>query len=173
MKTKWKINPLWILPGGFILFLSSCISLNLDSLKDKKAEGVVFQPPPESSYKRVQKKEMDASWENTEKGHTLSFFSNCSYAVRFTSLEIFKKDLLDELKGFRVLSKKESQYQDQKAYYIKLSQFHSGLPINLDLFLFKKVNCLYALSFLRSVLNAESADQTLVFKQFIREFRAP
>ena len=168
----------WSLPGLFFIVLcSSCISFNLNSLKDVAAEGVTFQPPP-APYKKVVKKGMDASWENPEEGSTVSFFSNCSSASQFTSLEQFQKELLDGLRAFHVLDKKETLHQNQKAYYLKLSQFKNKSSekketVNMELFLFKKANCFYALSFLLFVVDKSASNQTQVFKNFIQGFLAP
>lgn len=155
------------------LFFSSCVSFNFDSLKDQPAQGVVFKAPS-PPYKRAVKKGMDASWENQKNNNTLSFFSNCSPATQFTFLEQFQKELLDGLKTFRLIDKKETSHQTQKAYYLYLNQFKvKRKTVSLNLFLFKKANCFYVLSFLTSSLGKHIANQTQVFKNFIREFRAP
>ncbi len=158
---------------SFIIFFSSCISFNLDSLKDKKAKGIVFQPPPEP-YQKVEKEEMDMAWENPENNSTLSFFSNCSRVTRFVPLKQFQKELLDGLKTFQVRSQKETEHQDQKAVYLLLSESGSGSQImSMEIFLFKKEKCFYVLSFLKPLLKEYNIDQVSVFENFVKGFHAP
>ena len=157
----------------FILFFSSCVSFNFDSLKDQTAQGVVFQAPS-APYKQTVKEGMDVAWENQKNNDTLSFFSNCSPATQFTSLKQFQKELLHGLKTFQLFNKKEVSHQNQEAYYLYLNQFkNKKKSARLDLFLFKKANCFYVLSFLMSTLKKYTTNRTQVFKNFIREFRAP
>ncbi len=156
-----------------VVFFGSCVSFNFDSLKDKTAKGVVFQAPP-APYKETVKEGMDFSWENPKNDDTLSFFSNCSFANQFVSLESFQKELLDGLNSFRLIDQNQTVHQGQKAYHLYLSQ--SGLKkqtIGMEIFLFKKEDCFYVLSFLKSHLSKPESHQVQVFKKFIREFRAP
>ena len=163
----------WLVLCSFIIFFSSCISFNFDSLKDKRAKGIVFQPPPEP-YKRVEKEEMDMVWENPENKSTLSFFSNCSRVTRFVPLKQFQKELLDGLKTFQVRSQVETEHQDQKAVYLLLSESGSRSQImNMEIFLFKKEKCFYVLSFLKPLLKEHNIDQVSVFENFIKGFHAP
>ena len=156
-----------------VFFFSSCVSFNFDSLKDKTAKGVVFQAPS-APYKEMIKEGMDFSWENPKNDNTLSFFSNCSFASQFVSLEQFQKELLEGLKSFRLIDQKQTVHQAQKAHHLYLSQFGSKKQtIDMEIFLFKKEDCFYVLSFLGSHLSKHESHQIQVFKKFIREFRAP
>ena len=156
------------------LCFTSCISFDFGSLKDQTASGVVFQPPS-SPYKKVIKKGMDLAWENPKTGDTLSFFSNCSTAVEFSSVAHFQKELLDGLKKFRVLSQRRGLHQGLRARFVSLKQLSSSPEkMNMRLFLFKKENCFYAVSFLTvPSAKADSPGRQKVFEKFIREFRAP
>ncbi|MDE0119971.1 MAG: hypothetical protein OXM55_08210 [Bdellovibrionales bacterium] len=187
------------LPFFCIFFFSACVSISFDSLKDQKAKRVVFKEPVKP-YEKTVKKGMDFAWENSENGDILSFFSNCSSTDRFTALKQFRKELLDGLKSFHVLDEKEVYHQDQKAYRLNLAQI-SSIPqaMNINLFIFKKGDCFYALNFLyqagqeftNSELRSPSKTQDSnkisiipsleksainhqsVFEDFIKGFRAP
>lgn len=156
------------------LCFTSCISFDFGSLKDQKASGVVFQPPP-LPYKKVIKKGMDLAWENPKTGDTLSFFSNCSSAVEFSSVTHFQKELLEGLKKFRVSNQRKSLHQGLRARFISLKRLSSSSKkMNMRLFLFKKENCFYTVIFLTaSSSKADFPDRQKVFEKFIREFRAP
>ncbi len=158
----------------FIFFLSSCVSFNVDSLKDQTARGVIFQAPPKP-YRKIVKKGMDFAWENSENGHTISFFSNCSSSTQFTSIEQFQKELLEELKTFRILSQNEIRHQNQKARRLHLEQkSFEKKKMNIKLLLFKKEDCFYTLSFLTSSSSQkDTLDHQQEFENFIEEFRAP
>ena len=157
-----------------IFFFNSCISISFDSLKDQKAKGIIFQEPIKP-YKKTIKTGMDFAWENSENGHILSFFSNCSSADRFTSLKQFRKELLDGLKSFHVLDEKEVYHQAQKAYRLKLTQISSiQKEMMMYLFLFKKGDCFYSLNFfIPSAEKNITNHQQSVFEDFIKGFRAP
>ena len=134
---------------------------------------MVFIPPP-PPYKKWAKKGVDAFWKAPKNGSILSFFSNCSSTAPFASLEQFQKDILEDLKRFRVIYRDKTQHQGQKARYLKLSQLGAeNLKITVELFLFKKESCFYALSFLSHGTKNPLSFKTLVFKNFIQEFRAP
>ena len=156
-----------------LLFFSSCVSFSFDSLKDQRAKGVTFKAPSEL-YKKAVKEGMDAAWVHSKNNNTLSFFSNCSSATRFIALKHFQEDLVSDLKGFQILNQEETTHQGQKARRLKLSKVHSSKEkTNIDIFLFKKKNCFYVISFL--VLSAEDSDsgEIKIFEDFISEFQAP
>lgn len=156
-----------------VLLFSSCVSFNFDSLKDQAAQGVFFQAPS-APYKEQIKEGMDASWENSKNNNILSFFSNCSFANQFTSLEQFQKELLSGLKDFRLVNQKKTSHQDQQAYHLYLNQLRMKKQnMSMEIFLFKKADCFYVLSFLLPNLQGSGSSQIQVFKNFIREFRAP
>ena len=154
------------------LFFSSCISVSLDSIKDKSAKGVVFQAPL-APYKARLQKEMDARWENPVDRTVLSFFSNCSAVADYTSLKKFQQEILKGLPAFYITYKKKTSHQKQKAYYVKLnsSRFKKQKK-TMELFLFKKGNCFYALSFL-SPQHRNRIKRSPVFHRFIKGFLAP
>lgn len=159
--------------GGLFLICNSCISFDLSMLKDQTAKGVIFKAPP-LPYKKIPKKGMDAFWQDQAEGNRLSFFSNCSSTTPFTSLEEFQKDILGGLKNFRVIYKNQTQHQSQKANYLKLRQLKTqDSKMIMELFLFKKAKCFYALSFLTAKSQTNISVQTPVFKNFRQEFRAP
>lgn len=156
-----------------LLFFSSCISFSFDSLKDQRAKGVTFKAPPEL-YKKAVKGGMDAVWVHSNNNDTLSFFSNCSSANRFTSLKDFQEDLLSDLKDFRIVNHKKTTHQGQKAHHLKLSKTYSSEEkTSIDIFFFKKNNCFYVISFLVPSAKSDDSSKMSVFEGFISEFRAP
>ncbi len=164
---------IYFIPFFLFLIYSSCISFDLNMLKDHSAEGVTFKAPPKP-YKKIPQKGMDASWQDQAGGNILSFFSNCSSATPFTSLEEFQKDFLGDLKNFRVIYKNQTHHQNQKANYLKLKSLKPpDSKTSMELFLFKKEKCFYALVFLTTNPQKNISDQTPVFKNFLQEFRAP
>ena len=174
-------------------FCVSCLSLNFNLPKDKKAKGVVFQPPP-APYTEITKEGMDSAYENSQNQNIIAFFSNCSSSARFSDLTEFQKDLLTGLKSFQVQNQTETLKENQKAWYLllyplpstgvpkgkKLSVFKgknraldrgkSGHKSEMRLFIFKKGMCFYALSFLN---RAGDKEDEKVFSHFIRGFKAP
>ena len=168
-----QIMASWLILCSFVLFFNSCVSFSFDSLKDKRAKDVTFQSPP-ASYKEVKKEGMDRAWESVEDRSTLSFFSNCSGVVRFTPLTQFQKELLGDLKTFQLQNQIEVKHQGQKAFHSLMSELDAGSQtMNMELFVFKKDNCFYVLSFLKSLMKEDNTDQKQVFENFIKGFHAP
>jgi len=153
----------------FVFIFNSCISIDLDALRDKQAKGVVYLPPP-SPYENIKKEGMDVSWENPTNKSVLSFFSNCSVASRFITLKQFQKELLEGLKGFEVLSQKETSHQEAKAHSLYLENL-VGKAIYMKLLIFKTEKCFYTLSFL--ALDKKHILEERVFDNFIKGFRVP
>ena len=155
------------------VFFSSCISINLDSIKDKPAKGVVFQAPP-APYKLVPQKKMDARWENPADRTALSFFSNCSAVADYTSLKKFQQEILTGLPTFYVTYKKKTSHQNQEAYYLQLKSRRAfkKQKKTMELFLFKKDKCFYALSFLSPQYRGR-VKKSPDFKVFVQRFSAP
>ena len=147
------------------------MSVNLDSLKDQKAKGVVFKEPP-SEYKKKSQKGLDVLWENPTDKSSLSFFSNCSEAHQFTSLGQFQSEILEGLRAFRIIRREQKIHQGQLAHQISLVKTKKQ-KISLQLFLFKKEKCFYTLSFLIPETKTITLKQQQIFKDFIREFRGP
>ena len=149
----------------------SCVSLHFKLPQDQKAEGVVFQTPP-PPYQKTTKKGMDFAYENSQNKSIIAFFSNCSASTRWIALTEFQKDLLDSL-NFQVKTHRETTHQNQKAFRISLTKNQERAkgkaPQQMELLLFKKETCFYALSFLHPHLTEGLGD----FTHFIKEFKAP
>ncbi len=157
-------------------FCVSCLSLNFNLPEDKKAKGVVFQPPP-APYGEVSREGMDSAYENSRNKNIIAFFSNCSSSASFSNLEEFQKDLLGGLKSFRIKNQTETLKENQKARYLHLQKSQTDKQKSqtdkqksqMRLFIFKKGMCFYALSF----LNRAGGGNEKVFSDFIRGFKAP
>ena len=168
---KWDSFPSLKLYGLLYCFISvSCVSLNFQLPKDQKAKGVVFQPPP-APYTAILKEGMDSAYENSQTKDIMAFFSNCSASIRFADLADFQKDLLENLKPFQLQTHTETTHQNEKA--VKLDLDKQEAPADqksIRLFLFKKGECFYALSFVTTLKESQAYDD---FINFIKEFKAP
>ena len=144
--------------------------------KSTRARGVIYQAPS-SPYQYVKKKSWDAFWSHPQYKHSIAFFSNCSRSVTLTDLVQLKKEILGDLKNFKVTYKKKQWHNKEPAYYLKLVESKkatsSTKKLTMELFIFKKRTCFYVLNLLASA-NASGTDQARkVFQEFIKEFRVP
>jgi len=158
---------------SLFLILSSCISFDLDSFKDQKAENVRFTPPL-SPYQPVFKKGMDASWYNQKNKHSISFFSNCVPYDKWNSLHQFQKEILSELKNFHIFKTKKTIHQKMTAHHLwlkTLSAKNSTSSQNMELFLFQNKNCFYVLISLTK-METKNMTSTQEFQNFIQGFKA-
>ena len=142
--------------------------------KSTSAKGVTFQAPPKP-YKRTHKKNWDVFWNHPKNQNSISFFSNCSNSVAFTSLPQLKQELLNDLKNFTVILKKKQNHQLQPAYYLQIKEMtktSTQKKLYMEMFIFKKQTCFYVLNLL--VPNSKFITKArTTFRQFIQEFRAP
>ena len=156
--------------------LNSCVWLKFSFNKTKSARGVHFTPPP-APYHTVHKQNWDVFWVHPKNQNVISFFSNCSPTVAFTSLWQLKKELLNDLKNFTVKLKQKQNHQKQTAYYLKLKEnpTRHTAPANtlsMEMLIFKKQNCFYVLSLL--INKKKTLPQAhKIFQQFIKGFQAP
>ena len=151
-------------------FFNSCISFNWDSLKDQPAKNTQFKAPP-PPYTPMPKKGMDAFWHNLENSGSISFFSNCFKHTEWTPLTQFQKEVLSELKGFRILKTEKTKYQNKPAHHLWLQSTPvRSLPRQqMELVLFKENNCFYVLVSLIAGKNNQFHKET--FKNFVQGFQ--
>ncbi len=159
----------------FILCIaSSCTPLRFIFSKSTSAKGVIFQAPPKP-YQRIDKKNWDVFWNHPKNQNSISFFSNCSNSVAFTSLSQLKQEILNDLKNFVVVLKKKQNHQSQPAYYLQIKETNHASAqkkLYMEMLIFKKQICFYVLNLL--VQDSESMTKArTIFRQFIQEFRAP
>lgn len=153
--------------------LNACSTMQfLMSNKQKPAKGVVFKAPP-GPYKKTNKKNWDAFWENPQNQNGLGFFSNCSADIAFSSSIQLEKELLSDLKQFQVVSKKTQSHNTHPARHLLLKgQGPNNNSINIEFFVFKKQKCFYVINLL-VVSQKDKIKAQKVFNQFIQDFKAP
>ncbi len=156
----------------FVLLFGSCVSFRINSLRDRKAEKVEFTPPP-LPYKKAQHTNLDALWENAKNKSSLSFFSNCSSSLPFTSLKDLQENILSDLRSFYIFNREKKTHQGQPARYLKLTELNpKKRKKQIELFLFKKGSCFYVLNFIFPKQAKATVDKT-IFNNFINAFRVP
>ena len=152
---------------------ASCISIDLDWIKDQKAKGVVFQAP-NPPYQKIETNTADKAWQNPKNGNTISFISNCSYSNQLMPLKNIQTQILSDLNNFHIVSEHTTSHQNQKALSWIMKNKHKKTnklqTIKTKMLLFKKQDCFYAISFVSSPPHTESSH---IFDNFIKGFKAP
>lgn len=150
-------------------FLSGCVSVNLSSNSEKKAQGVlVTEPSP--PYVPLDKGQADRAWQNPNDGATIAYKSECFSPVE-TSLENIRQDISNSLLSSEVKSESELFFNGRRALRSTIRGQLDGILTNIELLVFKKNHCTYIITMIavEDVFKKKVSD----FDQFLKGFRAP
>jgi hypothetical protein len=152
-----------------IVFCSSCVSVNIKSGQTKKADDVSLREPP-APFEDTQTELADRSWRNPRNGNTISFQSICEEAADPTLVTI-RANHIAGIQNPIVDSEERKSYNSRAALFTKVSGQVDGVPVMLDLVIFKKNNCSYTLTYLG--LKSKFQDNHKAFLKFLDGFKAP
>ncbi len=128
---------------------AACVSVSLGNKQPKNYENISFSPPP-SPYTELQVQAADKSWQNSNNGNTISFMSNCDQSSEPT-LEILSKMALDGVENLKIVEQKKVNYNGREALSTVLLGRVDGVPIQADLTVLKKNNCVFNVTYIASI----------------------
>lgn len=152
---------------------SACVSVNFGGGKVNRSEAYDFQNPPypfRSEAGPGDSGSVDHLWRNPINANTISVFSDCTQSGR-SSLTAVQKGILGGVSQLEVLSSERMTFNNREAIRSVVSGKVEGVDTQIEMLLFEKNACVYALSYLALKSNF-SADQS-AFKEFIKGFRVP
>ncbi len=148
---------------------SACVSVTLGKDKNKRADDIHYKAPS-TPFKEMEVKGADEAWQNKSNGNTISFLSTCNDAAD-PSLEAVQGDLLSALDDLHVLSSERQTFNSRLALATEAEGFVDGVRTRLATLVFKKNNCIYALSYVG--VDKTFADDRSRFHEFVKTFEAP
>jgi hypothetical protein len=145
----------------------ACISVGLGNKGGKSYENISFNPPP-SPYTELKVQAADRSWQNNNNGNTISYMSACDQASEPT-LEVLSSIALDGVEDLKVVERKKINYNGREALNTVLLGRVDGVPIQADLTVLKKNNCVFNITYIGSIHSY--MNDLASFKKFWGEFR--
>jgi hypothetical protein len=133
------------------------------------AKDVQFQVP-EKPFQEIKVLTADKAWLSAETGNTISFLSECNGNVDPT-LEQLQNESLTVLDKLKILQAKNLEFNGREALRTEAQGEVDGVPVKMELLIFKKNNCNYTLSF-GGVLKRFNTEKKY-FDKFTESFKAP
>ncbi len=128
---------------------TACVSIDLKPKQRKVNDGVSFTSPT-SPYREIQLESADHSWQNPNTGNTISYMSSCeNYSD--PDLESLLSIATEGIEGLRIVQQKKLNFNGREALNTILIGRVDGVPIQADLTVLKKNNCVFNISYIASV----------------------
>lgn len=155
---------------GLVFLLIGCSSLKkkaldiyLKNIQDERAEGLVFEPPPQP-YVKQNHAVLDALWWNSQSGSSISYFSSCSRLKR--TLKKFQADSFPRDSKYRIIE----QSQSLGSLYSVLEIFENSKKIYSGIYTIQKGKCLFNINLVSSSFSSFKKEK-IVFRKFIKSFK--
>lgn len=152
-----------------ILLLSGCVSVELPNSKTTSAKDVQWSAPG-GQFKEIKATNADKTWLSSRTGNTISFLSECGNAAD-PSLQTLESESLSALGKINTISSKIYDFNGRAARNSVSTGEVDGVPVQLELLVFKKNGCNYTLSY-GGVMKQYDAEHKN-FEDFKQNFKAP
>lgn len=157
----------------FILLFanSACVSVKLstDPGAAKRAIGVQFSEPSKPFVKN-ENPDVDASWQNSKNGNTISYLSDCKDPSD-PPLDNIVAGVVAGVSDLKFDSREEVDMQGREGRRVLATGKVDGVASAIDLLVFKRNTCIYILTY-AGVKNSFPSNRT-AFTSFVQGFRAP
>ncbi len=151
------------------LFLNACVSVELPGSKVSSAKDVQLQEPA-APFKPIKSANADRAWQSEKSGNTISYLSECGNATDPSLLQL-ETDSLAAVSKMDIISTKVFDFNSRAGRSTTVSGEVDGVPIKLELLVFKKNGCNFTLSFGGVLKNFDSEQK--YFEDFKNHFKAP
>lgn len=149
--------------------MSGCVSVELPNSKTTSAKDVQWSAPG-GPFKEIKATNADKTWLSSRTGNTISFLSECGNAAD-PSLQTLESESLSALGKINTVSSKIFDYNGRAARNSVSTGEVDGVPVQLELLVFKKNGCNYTLSY-GGVMKQYEAEHG-IFEAFKQNFKAP
>ncbi|OQW50237.1 MAG: hypothetical protein A4S09_00135 [Proteobacteria bacterium SG_bin7] len=163
MIRKFKFTIFFVL--CFFFITAACVSVSLGSKNGKSYDNIFFNAPADP-YSELKVQSADRSWQNTKNGNTISYMSNCEQTSEPT-LEVLSSIALDGVEDLKIVEKKKINYNGREALNTVLLGRVDGIPIQADLTVLKKNNCIFNITYIGSIHTYMS--DLSIFKKFWKD----
>jgi len=150
------------------LLLGSCVSVQLPGGKVTPAKGVEYTDPS-SPFKDFKASNADKAWISEKTGNTISYLSECGGSNE-PSLQQIESDSLSAITDVTVDSH-ELMFNGRAARQSVSRGKIDGVPVKMELLVFKKNGCNYTLSY--GGVEKQFETEQKYFEKFKENFKAP
>ncbi|MAF91992.1 MAG: hypothetical protein CL674_12045 [Bdellovibrionaceae bacterium] len=157
-----------ILLIAFCFSVIGCVSIDV-APETESAEGLVYKSPG-GSFERRDAENLDAYFVDKKSGNSISLKSSC-FDPADPSIENLESTAFTGMNIEKEISKEEITYNSRAALNTRKLVKIDGVPVLVQMLIFKKNNCNYLISHVgveKTFPNTESN-----FKNFLDQLRAP
>lgn len=148
--------------------LLGCVSVRLPGQKEVVKSTRVKAEFKASQYEKLNVSWADQAWQHQKTGAIISYFTECGSDP---SLDSLMHEALLALDKFEIESSQEITFNSRLAVERSVTGTIDGVPVNLEILVFKKDSCNYTLS------HSSKSDQASIsapdFAEFKKNFKVP
>jgi hypothetical protein len=162
---------------GFIRFVMTvclaavlwgCVSVRLPGQKEVVKSTHIQSSFKSSQYEKLNVQWADEAWKHKKTGAVISYFSECGTDP---SLDSLLNEALLALDKYEIKSSQEVTFNSRLAIERTVVGTIDGVPVNLEILVFKKDSCNYTLS--HSSKDKEAGVTEPDFAEFKKNFKVP
>ncbi len=165
---NWGIFRVWLFLSA--LSLLSCVSVKIQPAdKVDIAENVDYQNPP-YDFLIKENNSYDRLWIHRINGNSISYKSSCNDPLD-PSLLVLRSTTLQGIDVHQIVHSSKTTYNSREALQEHVRASIDGIPIEIELMIFKRNKCSYILSYWGKSKNFSQNRNN--FKEFLESFRVP
>lgn len=150
-------------------FLSSCVTVQIGSQKQKRANAVEFTSP-KSPFEEMKTDSVDRAWQSTKTGNIIAYHSQCENNTEPT-LDKLAQDAISPIEQSTVLNQEKLMFNSRQALNLMAKGQVDGVSVQMALIAFKKNSCSYVITY--NGVDKEFANEVAEYEEFKRSFKAP
>jgi hypothetical protein len=150
------------------LLFSGCVSVKLATEEQERAQAnkINFQDPI-SPFTKTDLSQADKAWQSPKTGNSISYFSDCKSSS--LPLKAIRTNIFTGVESLKILDEGVATYNAREALRSIVIGKMEGVPIKINLIIFKKNMCTYSLSY---VALLDQYDRELSsFNKFVEGFK--
>lgn len=150
------------------LVITGCVSVKLSSDDHQQAEpNKLKYKDPARPFEKTELSQADKAWQSPKTGNSISFFSDCKSNT--LPLKSIRTNLFTGIESLKVIDESILNFNDREALRSIVLGKMEGIPIKVNLIVFKKNMCTYSLSYVALI---DQYDQELAsFLRFVESFK--
>lgn len=158
----------FVLAIYFIATATGCISVKLPGQQDVVRSSAVKVSFNQTDYEKLNVKWADQAWKHKKTGAVISYLSSCDADPQLESLF---QEAFSAFDQFEIKDQRELTFNKRRALEGSANGMIDGVPVTLEILVFKKDDCYYTLS--HSVQPTDFVTSHEDFKSFKNNFQVP
>jgi hypothetical protein len=158
-----------ILICTMIISIAGCAILGTADDPVVKSSNAKFSAP-DSPFEKSNVSSADQVWQSKKTGSTIAVNSMCQ-KYSDLSLKNLEQNILAGIENLKVIDDKTTNFDGREASRLLAEGTTDGVPIRIDLLIFKKNNCTYDLAYIAKPQNFHL--EKPLFEKFLGDFHAP